>query len=33
MTAAGRGKCVIEDRAFHSSLSPVLSLSPLRTRK
>ena len=33
MTATGRGVCVLEDRAFHSSLSSsVLSLSPLRTR-
>ena len=33
MRAAGRGKCVIEDSAFHSCHRPVLSLSPLMTRK
>ena len=33
MTAAGRGKCVIEDSALRSSHSPVLSLSPWMTRK
>ena len=33
MTAAGGGKCVIDDSAFHSSHCAVLSLRPLMTRK